>query len=731
MLFEDNWLEQGQSPAHWQDLMLDDVPTGLDHTDVAKASHNLLRPISVSPAPAQLANAPNPPSSLGQPLGLTSISFTQFKPQAQQPSNDQAPLQNVVFKPASAANSSEHLQGRSGSQTLNNSPSNSSSQGELRPTNSSESLERTGSGQQQHVQVQSGLFSDLLAGRQGQLQAGQPGQSYPHQVLGTGAELHRRSQGLQHAFVEDDDGHKESPVRNMDHSRQMWQQQGGQQQHGSQPKNGALYPWMPQQWQQQQQQQGAGRSPDLAQLKEQGQHQPGSAAASPAGPGRPQGKATSSSTSHRCQQPGEQGQQHLMQGGSRPGGPAHEVSSSAGLASLRHLGRSLSMPVGLPAAAAAQAGSCGTDPAMSAGGTDLEAPGLEADLLDHLVPSDLESDEGQDRQYDPLPLDLPTAGSALRSPRSAPPAAGKASAGGAPGEHHRKARARPRVSSRAAAAAAAAGDSARTNAAGGSSSKTSRFRGVYLGSMSKWVAEICHAGTRYRLGTFDSQEQAARAYDAAALKLKGPTAFMNFKDSVQLGLAQLPQLNLEAAQVEQQPLKHKRTAKAVAAGSEEGEADGGKPKRQRKATQIAQQVQQAQQVAQQAQQVAVAHIKAEAEAEEQLLTGPLGAGEAAAVLVNQPLQPPAAGSDGMRELLGIKLLQPGPDAGGHAAHGFGSGAWEMPCCCPCMCGACQRMAAVYALSTAAACTLSSFCCTLRHPARALCSESPPPPPVSA
>eukprot|EP00899_Mesostigma_viride_P022221 jgi/Mesvir1/3183/Mv16340-RA.2 len=49
------------------------------------------------------------------------------------------------------------------------------------------------------------------------------------------------------------------------------------------------------------------------------------------------------------------------------------------------------------------------------------------------------------------------------------------------------------------------------------------FQGVYpVGT--KWKAEICHT----YLGRFDTQEEAARARDAAALRLKGPAATLNF-----------------------------------------------------------------------------------------------------------------------------------------------------------------------------------------------------------
>ncbi|KAM0852558.1 hypothetical protein ACQ4PT_051680 [Festuca glaucescens] len=59
------------------------------------------------------------------------------------------------------------------------------------------------------------------------------------------------------------------------------------------------------------------------------------------------------------------------------------------------------------------------------------------------------------------------------------------------------------------------------------------FRGVYRTRSGRYAAQISHSKEKSWLGTFNAAEDAARAYDAAAVKLHGARAITNFRQPSQ------------------------------------------------------------------------------------------------------------------------------------------------------------------------------------------------------
>jgi hypothetical protein len=58
---------------------------------------------------------------------------------------------------------------------------------------------------------------------------------------------------------------------------------------------------------------------------------------------------------------------------------------------------------------------------------------------------------------------------------------------------------------------------------------SSKYRGVnWNKSSTKWVARINHTGREHYLGSFEDEEEAAKAYDSAASAQRGEQAQLNF-----------------------------------------------------------------------------------------------------------------------------------------------------------------------------------------------------------
>ncbi|XP_073276721.1 ethylene-responsive transcription factor ERF017-like [Primulina huaijiensis] len=90
------------------------------------------------------------------------------------------------------------------------------------------------------------------------------------------------------------------------------------------------------------------------------------------------------------------------------------------------------------------------------------------------------------------------------------------------------------------------------------------YKGVRMRKWGKWVAEVRQPKSRDRiwLGSYETPEEAARAYDAAMVCLRGPSVVLNFPDDPPPSILAASD-ELSRSQIQVAASKHARGLSAV------------------------------------------------------------------------------------------------------------------------------------------------------------------------